>query len=284
MTHNSAEWVGRAARSWQGGQVVVADSGSVDGTVAAVERLWPTARTVLCGDVGFGTAANRGMKELSADWVAVSNPDVAFVENCSSEMMRAIQEAPPEVAVLAPQLLNADGTIQPSVGRFPTLWSVVRDHWRPRERRKYCFPQPTTKTDIEWATGACLLFRRQAFKAVGGFDEKFFLYGEEVDLQRRMHDAGMKIVFVPEAKVTHFQPNAIREPRPEVQRWAARGQLRHFAKHGGLGTLWGYRLMALLSGRLDADEAMASRKAILARGTGDAERQASPSIARIIED
>ena len=154
------------------------------------------------------------------------------------------------------------------MGRFPTLARIVTDQFRSRPRRKYTFPQPAADARIDWATGACLLLRREAFLAVGGFDEKFFLYAEELDLQKRFQDAGNEVWFTPTIAVTHHDPNAQRPPRPEVQRYAARGLLRYFAKHGGLVTLWGYRKLAFFSGRLPFSEAFTLRNAIIGRATG----------------
>ena len=121
---------------------------------------------------------------------------------------------------------------------------------------------------MDWAMGACLLIRQEAFLAVEGFDEKYFLYVEEVDLQRRLRDTGHGLWFVPEAEVTHHAPNAARVPREEVQRWAARGTLRYFAKFGPVGSLWMYRVLAVVTRRLGLKEAFASRGKILGRPTG----------------
>jgi GT2 family glycosyltransferase len=171
-------------------------------------------------------------------------------------------------ACLAPRLLNGDGSVQPSVGIFPSVAAIVRDQFRPREQRKYLYPQPAASRAIDWAMAACLLVRKDAFDAVGGFDERFFLYVEEVDLLRRMKDAGHETWFVPEVAVTHHSPNAARTPRPEVQRYSARGVLRYFAKHGSLLQRGAYRLLALAGGRLPAREALAARSTLLARSTG----------------
>ena len=114
--------------------------------------------------------------------------------------------------------------------------------------------QPGTAGPIDWASGACLLLRCRAFQAIGGFDEKYFLYAEEVDLQRRLRDAGARMWFDPALQATHYQPNAARARRPEVQRYAARGMLRYFAKFSP-AALAGYRVLAMVSLRLPAREA-----------------------------
>ena len=275
VTHDSASWLGRLVETWAVAAeragvadvpVVIADSGSRDDTLAVAGRLLPGARLLGLGNVGFGAAANRGIGEVSAAWVLLCNPDLTFPPEFGQRVAAAIGGAPDGVACLAPRLLNADGTPQPSVGKFPSLGGVLRDQLRARERRKYVLPQPVVAGPIDWATGACLLLRREAFWAVGGFDERYFLYVEEVDLQRRLHAAGRKVWFVPEVTVRHYQPNAVRPLRPEIQRYAARGMLRYFAKFGG--GLAGYRMLAFLSGRLPAPEAFASRRNILECSTG----------------
>jgi N-acetylglucosaminyl-diphospho-decaprenol L-rhamnosyltransferase len=143
--------------------------------------------------------------------------------------------------------------------------SIIRDQFRPRPWRKYMRPQPAETCRVDWASGACLLLRREAFNAVGGFDEKFFLYVEEVDLQKRLHDAGRETWYVPAATMMHHASHASGPAQPEVLRHSARGTLRYFAKHAGFFTLMGYRKMAFLSGRLGWRDACRSRRHILQR-------------------
>lgn len=276
VTHNSVAWLDGLARTWQATvahahatvPIVLADSGSTDDTLPVAAKVLPSATVLPLGrDVGFGTAANAGAKAATTPWLLLCNPDLQFAPEFFSQILAAAQRSDPATACLAPQLLNPDGSIQPSIGRFPTLTGILRDQFRPRQNRKYLFSQPLREQAVDWATGACLLVRRQAFDAVGGFDEKYFLYGDEVDLQRRFHNAGLTVRFVPAARVTHVHPYAARPPRRQVQRWATRGTLRYFAKFGSPATLSGYRLLAFLSRRLPAREVLAGRAHILSRGT-----------------
>ena len=287
VTHNSARWLRPFAESWRATVsgagappewfvTCVADGGSADESPALAAELLPETRIRLCGNVGYGAAANDAIREAGAPWILLCNPDATFSPEFGSrlyQILRADERRRPhwlteKVGCIAPRLLNPDGTIQPSVGRFPTLAGIARDQFQPRPQRKFVMPQPNVPGPIDWATGACLLLRRDAFLAVGGFDEKYFLYVEEVDLQRRLPLAGYTAMFAPDLVVTHHRPNAAREPRPDVQLWAARGTLRYFAKFAGAGTLCGYRILSLAGGRLRWREAMARRRTILERATG----------------
>jgi N-acetylglucosaminyl-diphospho-decaprenol L-rhamnosyltransferase len=287
VTHDSAAWLPGFFETWRvaaggsealrrgGVEVVVADAGSVDDTVAVVQRAGGAeVRIIACGDVGFGAAANRGVGATSAARLLVCNPDLTFpadfVRALIDPLLLPLSKDSPlwyGAACIAPRLLNPDGSVQASVGRFPTIGGVVGDQFWPREQRKYVRPQPETAGLVDWAAGACLLLRRDKFEEVGGFDERFFLYVEEVDLQRRLWAVNGQTWFAPEACVTHHAPNASRPPRAKVQRWAAQGLLRYFAKHGSAGELAAFRLLAAVSGRLGVGEVMASRRAIEGRST-----------------
>jgi N-acetylglucosaminyl-diphospho-decaprenol L-rhamnosyltransferase len=277
VTHNSSQWLPPFAASWNRTvgacapfpyPVIVADSGSFDGSLSLAGKLMTNVQGLSCGNIGYGAAANRAFALATTPWVLLCNPDLVFPMPFLGQLARISHLHAPRTACIAPQLLNPDNTPQPSVGTWPTLRSILHDRSRPRDQRKYIIPQPSEEAGIDWASGACLLFRKSAFDAVGGFDEKFFLYVEEVDLLKRLANAGWETWFVPTLSVIHLNSNALREPTPLVNRYAARGTLRYFAKHAEFTTLWGYRKMAYLSGRLPFSEAFSSRRNILARPTG----------------
>ena len=285
VTHDSAAWLPEFFASWNqalaasrllkdhGCRVVIADSGSADGTLETAKTACPAAAIIECGNIGYGAAANRGVAAAGTTWVLICNPDLVFPEDFALKLLDPVLDelrAEPlwqNGSCIAPRLVNPDGSEQASVGEFPTIGSVLRDQFRPREMRKYVHPPPHTAATVDWATGACLLLKRQAFEAVSGFDEQFFLYVEEVDLQRRLWASGRETWFAPEVTVIHHAPNAARAPRASVQKWSARGMLRYFARHGSMFDLLGYKTMALLSWRLSLGEVLRGRKAILKRST-----------------
>ena len=284
VTHNCGRFLGEFFGSWartveacaalRGGRprVIVVDSGSTDDTVSRIRELMGEGEVMTLGNVGYGAAANAGMAAARSPWVLLCNADLSFAADFATRLVEGVWGAEKGelagAAVIGPKLLEEDGTLQPSVGLFPTVGRLLRDQMRPRSQRKYVRHPPMKAGQVEWVSGACLLLRREAIKKVGGFDEKYFLYVEEVDLQYRLRQAGEQVWYLPEATVRHLQPNAKRPPRREMQRYAARGLLRFFAQHGTGGQLLSYRVLASLSGRIAWREAWRKRAEIIARATG----------------
>jgi GT2 family glycosyltransferase len=273
VTHNSEGWLPGFFRWWASvtaatpyaHEIVVADAGStmLPGAVPA------GARMVACGNVGFGASINRAVTVTSAPWLLLCNPDVSFGEDFGPQFLKPVLTTPlsfpRNVGCIAPGLVNDDDSGQPSVGAFPRIRRLIADQFRSPMYRKFAHPAPTGLYD--WATGACLLVRREHFQRVGGFDEKFFLYVEEVDLQRRLAAVGLRTWFVQDVGVIHHAPNAA-APRSTAGRYSARGMLRYFAKHGTFGQLFAYRLLAVASRRLSLREAFAPTGKILETPTG----------------
>lgn len=279
ITHNSARWLPDFFATWHATlaqshlaqnpapAIVIADNASTDNTLQLAAQLAPEAQILPLPNLGYGSAANHAANVApSAKWLLLCNPDLTFPSNFAPTFLDPVLDslrAEPLWqcgACIAPRLLNPDGSPQPSIGNFPTIRALLADQLRTPHLRKYIHPQPTTPSLVDWASGACLLLRRDAFDSVAGFDPNFFLYVEEVDLQRRLWNAGHQTWFAPEATVTNHNPNANRPPTPAIQLHSARGLLRYFAKHGSPLQLLAYRLLALASRRLPPREALASRQ------------------------
>jgi N-acetylglucosaminyl-diphospho-decaprenol L-rhamnosyltransferase len=280
VTHDSEEWLGGFFESWLAAvkanpvryEVVVADSGSAVSPEGRCQELCPEARVILCGNVGYGAAVNRGVAETKAPWIIFCNPDITFASDFSEKFCNLFQNenetTKGKLGVMSPIILNPDGSRQLSIGKFPTIGSIIADQFRERSKRKYNALQPVPLWPISWATGACLMVRRDTFNAVHGFDEKFFLYVEEVDFQKRLRNARFINFFCPPFTVTHHAAYAEREESAKVRKYSARGLLRYFAKHGTWGQLLWFRVLGVVSGRLGVEEAFASKAKILERATG----------------
>jgi GT2 family glycosyltransferase len=160
---------------------------------------------------GYGAAANRAVRKTSTSAVLVLNSDTVLRAGALRAIGAYLGEHP-SAGLVGPRLVNADGSLQPSCHNFPSPRVTLLEYsWLgsiaaklPWSRETYL---PLTAHDrarvVDWVTGAALLVRRAAFDAVDGFDERFFLYFEEVDLAYRMRAAGWETHFAPVTDVTH---------------------------------------------------------------------------------
>lgn len=203
--------------------VVLADNGSEDGAPERAAggnvRLLHTG-----GNVGYGTAANLGASDCEADWLVVANPDVVWEPGSLDELLaRAAQH--PGAGAFGPAIRTPGGALYPSARAFPTLgrgtghalagWWWPGNPWTRSYRAEAGRP---IEGPTGWLSGACLLLRLAAFRAVGGFDPTYFMYCEDVDLGRRLADAGWASVYVPSAVVTHTGGHATaRQPGPMLR-------------------------------------------------------------------
>ena len=208
-----------AAATNAGYEVVLADNGSTDGAperaaAAGRARLMPTG-----GNIGYGAAANVGARDATAPWLLVVNPDVVFAPGALDELLAA-GERWPRAGALGPAIRTPGGALYPSARAFPSLgrgtghallgWAWPTNPWTAAYRSERGAP---VEGPTGWLSGSCLLLRRTAFEAVAGFDPSYFMYCEDIDICRRLADAGWASVYVPAAVVTHTGGHATsREP------------------------------------------------------------------------
>ena len=245
-------------------ELVVVVSASGDGTETVVRNRFPHVRLVeLRANRGYGAALNEGMKVASGSYVLFMNAD-AWPVGRAVERLASFLEAEPRVGVAGPRLLNPDGSLQPSVRGFPTLWRLATEYFflrwfAPNSRLLNAFYgarfDHASVRDSEFLVGAVLLARRQAFEDVGGFDPSFFMYNEEVDLCFRLRTAGWRVTFFPGAEFVHVGgASTSRIDRGRYYKEQLRSHLRFLAKHHGPRQaergrrllLWAMRLRAVV--------------------------------------
>ncbi|HUQ63953.1 MAG TPA: glycosyltransferase family 2 protein [Acidimicrobiales bacterium] len=192
-------------------EIVVVDNASRDGSATAIAAEDPQARFVDTGaNLGFGTAANRGVAATSSDYVMILNPD-AIVEPGGTKMLVDALDTEAALAVVGPRVENPDGSLYPSARRFPDLRTAIGHAFlgflRPENRftrdYKMLDHDRSRASEVDWISGTCMLVRRSAFDEVGGFDESYFMYVEDVDLCWRLRRAGWTVGYDPRARVVH---------------------------------------------------------------------------------
>jgi N-acetylglucosaminyl-diphospho-decaprenol L-rhamnosyltransferase len=203
--------------------VVVVENGAPGSVAAALEDLRatrpaPSVRIVQPGrNLGFGAGVNRGLAALaglaaSPEWVLVSNPDLVVHAGALAALRDAL-EAHPAWAVVGPRIFTEGGEVYPSVRSFPSFTDAAGHallaQFNPENpfTRRYNpgTPEGAVVTEAGWVSGSCFLARRSALEELGGFDEAYFMYAEDMDLCWRAHHAGWGVGFAGTAEVTHVQ-------------------------------------------------------------------------------
>jgi N-acetylglucosaminyl-diphospho-decaprenol L-rhamnosyltransferase len=195
--------------------VVVVDNGSSDGSVERVRSRYPDVEVVVPGrNLGYGAAANRGVAATSTPLVVVSNSDLEVRAGTLARLTGALADHP-AWALAGPLVRTPAGERYPSARRFPNLVDAgghaLLGIFAPDNRftRSYQHNEldgaSGDAVEVDWVSGACFVVRRSAFEEVGGFDEAYFMYAEDVDLCWRLGRHGWSAAYVPTAEVTHRQ-------------------------------------------------------------------------------
>jgi len=193
--------------------VVLADNGSTDGAPESAAERFPGTQLLRTGEnLGYGRAVNRGVASLycsASEFIVVANPDVVWGPGSIDALLEAMNRWPTAGAV-GPLIRDPDGSVYPSARHLPSLirggmHAVVGPLWKnnPWTKAYRQERQEPSERAVGWLSGSCLLMRRAAFEQIGGFDERYFMYMEDVDLGDRLGRAGWLNVYVPDAEILH---------------------------------------------------------------------------------
>ena len=257
VTYDALPWLEPCLASVEAYETVVVDHGSTDGTLDVVRDRFPRARVLERDNRGLAAGWNTGIAATSAPYVLLLNADAWAVGDAVQHLVGFAEERP-RAAVVAPRLVNADGSLQRSVRGFPTLWRLATEYLflrklAPRSRALNAFYAGGFGHDearrIDWAMGAVLLVQRAAIDEVGPADEDFFLFSEETDWCYRFRAAGWETWFDP-ASEFHHVGGASHGGRMYVEN--LRSHLRFLAKHRGAREAERARRLLLVGVRLRA--------------------------------
>ncbi|MDI6857370.1 MAG: glycosyltransferase family 2 protein [Dehalococcoidia bacterium] len=194
-------------------EVIVVDNASKDGSAQMVAEEFPQARLfALPTNTGFAAGANRGAQESKGEAIVFLNPDSEVASDVFGPMLEHLG-AHPEIGILAPKLIDADGSLQLSCRRFPGFATALFNRYSlltrllPRNRfsTRYLLTDwdHNAISDVDWVSGACMMVRRSLLDEVGPLDEAFFFSLEDVDFCQRTHRAGYRVVYFPQVEVMH---------------------------------------------------------------------------------
>jgi N-acetylglucosaminyl-diphospho-decaprenol L-rhamnosyltransferase len=272
VTYDSAEVLPTFLESLAGATTEPYEVIVVDNHLPTVPPEGSTDLTVLNtgSNLGYGSGANIGADGFDGDWLVVANPDVIW-DGGALDALLAAGDRRPEAGCLGPAIRTVDGRLYPSARAFPSLgrglghalfgWFWPGNPWTRSYRAEV---GPPAEGVTGWLSGSLMLLRREAWEAVGGFDPKYFMYCEDMDLCRRLAEAGWQSVYVPSAVVTHLGGHSTMTVQKQMLREHHRALYRYLSDHHE-GWRWA-PLRWLLALGLAARYLVAARLPALAKG------------------
>ncbi|EKD75979.1 MAG: hypothetical protein ACD_43C00264G0004 [uncultured bacterium] len=229
-------------------EVFVVDNASHDGSADMVATEFPQVHLIRNSvNKGFGAANNQALHLARGEYILFLNDDTEIFSNIFETLYQKMSELPQTVAMLGCQLTNPDGSIQESVRSFPTLWdqSIILlklHHLWPNLIQKYVCKDfdYTREQSVDQVMGAFMWARTQPIKAIGGFDEKYFVWFEEVDMQKTLRQRGYSILYTPLVSCLHVKGQSFKQVRkPKAQLMFNKSLRYYFQKnHSWFAWLW----------------------------------------------
>ena len=192
-------------------EVIVSDNASSDGSLELIKRGFPEVKLIENEkNLGFPKATNKGIKLSTGEYIFVLNTDTILFKDTLNSLI-AYMESNPDVGAVGPKLVNFDGTTQPCARPFPTRTHLMLGrrsllihlpYFRKKSAELRIISDKPVESDI--VAGGALLLRKKAIDKVGNFDERFFLYMEDVDICRRLKAEGWKVIYNPMIKILHY--------------------------------------------------------------------------------
>lgn len=230
--------------------LVVSNSVYDEGGVETIKSALPNPNVkIIINSVngGYAGGVNRALKEINAPYMFLLNPDGQFIDDGLGLLLQEMEEHP-EIAAIGPKVVDEDGIIQPSCRCFPKPYTflLVRSFLSKypaseKERKRYLIEDfdRNEQRFVDWVSGGAMLVRLDAIKKLGGMDERYFLYMEDVDWCKTMNTSGWKVLFDPRATVLHAGrhssiSNGLRSIMTATTRWHLTSLWKFFCK-------WGFR-------------------------------------------
>lgn len=245
VSWNTCELLAKALRSLPSSsaelelEIFVVDNGSRDGSVEMIRTQFPKVSLILNKEnLGFAAANNLALQSVHGEHILLLNSDAELVPGALEAMVSLLDSAQ-DAGLVGARILNHDRSLQISFVDFPNLWREflvlsgigrrIFGSWYPSHNPR----QSRVLRPVDYVSGACLLLRRSAYADVGGFDEKYFMYAEEVDLCCRMWKKGWQVWYQPEAEVLHMGGGSSRSMPVKRETDLYQSRVIYFLKHHG---------------------------------------------------
>lgn len=237
-------------------EIIVVDSASADDTVEMLLQRFPQIRLIVQSEnVGFTRGNNIALKEARGRYLLLLNPDTEIAGDAITNMAAYLDQYP-AVGIIGPHTLNEDGSTQSTRRRFPNFWiglfeSTWLQPYAPKSLLDYYYVTDGTPPDetmeVDWVQGSAMMVRREVYEQIGGLDEGYIMYSEELDWCKRAKNAGWRVVFLGEAKIIHYGGKSSEQAVARSHILFQQSKLRYFRKYHGWLTAQALRLFLLLN-------------------------------------
>ena len=224
-------------------EIIVVDNASTDGTADHIKMKFQTVRVVENSEnQGFARANNQGASLAGGEYLFFLNPDTILLDDAINNLVN-FMDRNSDIAMSGPRILNEDRTLQPSVRNFPSFrgafyrytilkyLGLFKSHFEKWHNRGFDYDK---QADIEQLIGAAMLIRKKAFEQTGRFDERFFMYYEEVDLCRRLKYNGFRVVYYPDSQLIHLGGKSAKQIPAKTRFMMLRSLLLYFHKNSSV--------------------------------------------------
>lgn len=219
-------------------EIIVVDSGSTDNSLDMLSHFPMIQLISQLENIGFTKCANVGLSVSKGRYILLLNPDTEILDDALVQCVKFLEKNP-SVGIVGPQILNSDGTLRPAKRHFPSLkHELLRYSWLKNFANhlaenndslgngNYCDAE-----EVDWVNGSALVMRRDVYNMVGGLDEEFVMYYEEIDFCRRAKKSAWRIMFLTQPKIIHYQGQSSKQVPVLRRHYHRQSQLTYFRKY-----------------------------------------------------
>lgn len=241
ITHNSEKFIKNCIDSVSRQnnitkELIIIDNFSIDNRISTFKKKYIKIRNIVSKtNFGFAKACNQGAKIANGKYLLFLNPDTIIRPYCIKEMIRFL-DSKKDAGLVGCKILNPDGSLQPSCGNFPTIFNIVFDRvpvinkiFKTELIRRDSYYQKEECPD--WISGSFFLVRKDVFLKLGGFDEEYFMYAEDIDFCYRVRKAGYKVYYNPNAEIIHYDMGKSKERKGFKAKNMRKGFSIYFRKY-----------------------------------------------------
>ena len=189
-------------------EIIIVDNNSTDGSGEILNKFIKGRKNIYLlvnkKNLGFAKAVNQGIKKARGEYVLLLNSDTKIKKGSIKKLLDFVKKNK-NVGVVAPRLINGKGEVQASVFHFPGIWPAIKEFWLGKKGNYGQYvPKSSSPITVDAVVGAAFLITPQALKKVGFFDERYFMYFEDLDYCRRVWKKGLKVYYLPASEIVHY--------------------------------------------------------------------------------